>query len=206
MPEFEDPAYYPVHPHGTIKETVKFPPQLMPENGIDFPHLKHVHKWDVGEPKLESFEDRGRTFHVVASGGINTSRGPVHIRTEMTFWGVGLVYSSHGGLRDMGFVSGCTPIDHTYSELRLSTAVKRKSPDDAGDVPDKLALGMIKGQNSEVLGLHPGGDRDIWEHMEYKANPALVREELAGHVAVRKWAARFYDDPAPAPRMALAGQ
>jgi nitrite reductase/ring-hydroxylating ferredoxin subunit len=198
VPEFADPAYYPVYPHGTAKETVKFPPQLMPENGIDFPHLKHVHKWDVGEPQLELFEDHGRSFHVVASGGIETKRGPVRIRTQMTYWGVGLVYSSHTGLRDMGFVSGCIPIDHTYSELRLSTAVKRKSPDDVGDTPDNLALGMIRGQNSEVLGVHSGGDRDIWENMQYNPTPALVREEAAGHVAVRKWAAKFYSD-APAP-------
>jgi 3-ketosteroid 9alpha-monooxygenase subunit A len=195
VPEFEDPDYYPVFPHGAAADTVRFVPQLLLENAVDFPHLKYVHNWNVGEPGMEKYENRGESFAVVSYGAIETSRGPARLRTEIEAWGVSLIYSHLTGLRDMGFVSSCTPIDDMYSEIRLSTAV-RKPSGDAGDEPDSLAKAMIKGQVDEVIGGRPGGDRDIWEHMIYRARPPMVREEATGMRALREWAATFYVDPA----------
>lgn len=192
--EFEDPSYYPIYPHGVASEVLPFPPQLHAENGVDWPHLKFVHHWDADEYGLAEYEDRGRSFYVRAFGAIDTPRGVAKMQTEINYWGVGLIYSHLTGLRDMGFISSMIPIDESTSELRLTTAVRRKEGDE-GDVPDKFALAMIGGQITEVLGTHQGGDRDIWEHMVYQPNPALTREEVGGMIAIRKWMDKFYEDP-----------
>jgi hypothetical protein len=53
---------------------------------------------------------------------------------------------------------------------------------------------MIEAQAEEVIGGRAGGDKDIWEHMVYRTSPPLVGEEAAGMRALRRWAARFYED------------
>ncbi|MDB5970074.1 MAG: oxygenase KshA [Hydrocarboniphaga sp.] len=193
VPEFHDDAYYPVYPHGGIKGEANFPPQLLVENAVDVPHLKYVHNWTADEPGMGKFEDRGQSFYVETFGAIDTVKGIARLQTQIEIWGIGLVYSHLSGLRDMGFVSGMVPIDDLRSEVRLTTAVKRKAGD-TGDEPDSFARAMIAAQAEEVIGMRAGGDRDIWEHMEYRANPALVREEVAGWLALRNFTAKFYDD------------
>lgn len=195
VPEFDDPGYYPIHPHGTASETVPFPPQLQLENAVDMAHMKYVHHWDASEPSLDLFENRGNSFQVQLSGSIRTPRGETRLHSSLDIWSVGLIYTHLTGLRDMGLVSSQIPVDHDTSEMRLSVAMKRKEGHDS-DVPDSLAMAMIEAQKTEVLGKRPGGDRDIWEHMEYKVRPALVAEEAASMRALRKWAATFYAEPA----------
>lgn len=192
-PEFEDPAFYPMYPHGTAMDTVPFPPQVLSENGIDWPHLKYVHNWGAGDFGCESFEDRGNSFHIKIFGAIETPRGIAQLKSEMNKWGVGLNYASLSGLRDFGFVIGMTPVDETYSEIRLSSAVRRKAGD-TSEVPDNFAAAMHAGQVREILSGRLGGDRLIWEHMEYKVNPLLVPEEVPGTLALRRWLDRMYQD------------
>jgi hypothetical protein len=115
------------------------------------------------------------------------------MRTQIDIWGIGLVYSHLTGLRDMGFVSGNTPIDQDRSLLMLSSAVRRKDGD-TGDKPDNFAMAMHNGQVEEVLGGRPGGDMDIWEHMVYLERPLLTKEEAPGMLALRAWCAKFYPD------------
>lgn len=193
VPEFEDSSYYPVYPEGIASGKVPFPPQLLVENAVDFPHLYYVHNWNAGKPGIESIEDRGSSFYVKSFGHIMSPRGPAAMMTEISLWGVGLVYSHLSGLRDMGFTASVTPIDDEYSQVFLTAAVKRKEGD-LGSKLDSFAKSMVAGQVEEVLGTRPGGDRDIWEHMEYQPNPALVREELPGWRALKKWTAKFYAD------------
>jgi phenylpropionate dioxygenase-like ring-hydroxylating dioxygenase large terminal subunit len=190
---FEDPEFYPIYPHGTAMDKVPFPPQVLAENGVDWPHLKYVHHWDAGEFGLEKFEDRGNSFYIKIFGAINTAKGVAKLTSEMNRWGVGLTYTRLTGLRDYGFVCGMTPIDESESEIRLSSAVRRKSGDTA-DVPDNVAVALHAGQVKELLSDKAGGDRMIWTHMEYKANPILVREEVAGTHALRVWLDKQYQD------------
>lgn len=192
-PEFEDPEYYPMYPHGTATDIVSFPPHVLSENGIDWPHLKYVHHWGAGDFGCESFEDRGNSFNIKIFGAIETSRGIASVKSEMNKWGVGLNYASLSGLRDFGFVIGMTPIDEEKTEIRLSTAVRRKAGHES-DTPDKFAAAIAAGQVSEILGARLGGDRLIWEHMEYKVNPMLVPEEVPGTIALRRWLDRMYKD------------
>ena len=193
VPEFSDPDYYPVYPHGATKDVVSFPPQLLSENGIDWPHLKYVHHWDAGDFGCESYEDRGNSFHIKIFGAIKTNRGVAQIRSVMTKWGVGLNYAKLSGLRDYGFAIGMTPIDQTHTEIRLSSAVKRKAGD-TSDVPDKFATALHGGQITEILTEKFGGDRLIWEHLAYQTKPLLVPEEAAGTHALRRWMDKFYQD------------
>jgi len=191
--EFEDPGFYPMYPHGTAKDTVPFPPQLLSENGVDWPHLKYVHNWGAGEFGCERFEDCGNSFNIKIFGAIETPKGTARLTSEMNKWGVGLNYATLSGLRDFGFVVGMTPIDEAQTEIRLSAAVRRKTGD-TSDTPDKFAAAIIAGQIAEILGNRPGGDRMIWEHMQYKVNPLLVPEEVQGTLALRRWLDKFYAD------------
>ncbi|MBO0879267.1 MAG: Rieske 2Fe-2S domain-containing protein [Mycobacterium sp.] len=190
--EFEAREYYPVFPYGARQTTAKVVPQLLLENAIDFPHLEHVHGWRRGTSGLEKYEPHGRSFEIVSYGAIETSHGPAHIRADTTAWGVSLVFSHMTGLRDLVFFSSVTPIDDERSEIRLSITAKRKEPGSATE-PDSFAKAMIEAQASEVIGTRDGGDLDIWEHMVYRTQPPLVREEAEGMRALRKWAANFYD-------------
>jgi 3-ketosteroid 9alpha-monooxygenase subunit A len=189
--EFEAPEYYPVFPYGARKTTAKVVPQLLLENAIDFPHLEHVHGWGRGTSGLEKYEPCGSSFEIVSYGAIETSRGPADIRADTTAWGVSLVFSRMTGLRDLAFFSSVTPIDDERSEIRLSIAVKRKDVGTETE-PDPLAKAMIEAQAGEVIGPRGGGDLDIWEHMLYRTQPPLVREEADGMRTLRSWAANFY--------------
>lgn len=189
--EFQSPDYYPLYPFGTTRSEMRIVPQLILENAIDFPHLKYVHDWNVGEPGLESYGASGDKFMIVSYGAINTARGVLKIRAETEAYGISLVYSNMTGARQMGFLSCVTPIDDERSEVFLSTAVQRKKGDQGAE-PDGLAKAMIDAQAEELLGHRPGGDRDIWENMRYRTRPPLVPEEADGMRTLRSWARKFY--------------
>jgi 3-Ketosteroid 9alpha-hydroxylase C-terminal domain len=66
-------------------------------------------------------------------------------------------------------------------------------PDARSHNPDDLALRF----HSHLFGLLSTvfDDLEIWRYQKYVENPALSKVDAKGYVALRKWAAQFYDVP-----------
>jgi 3-ketosteroid 9alpha-monooxygenase subunit A len=190
--ESDDPAYYPLHPHGAHRAEVTFPPQFAFENVADISHLRTVHKWaDV--PVLNGAGADGDMFFTDFTGHVNTSRGVAEARVENYQWGLGVVYSRLHGLHPTAQISAITPIDHDRSVYSLSIWVGRV---DDTDEPKGRAKAVIDEQCRQALNAG-GNDRVIWDNQLYIENAPLVGDERRTIGVFRAWARRFREDNPP---------
>lgn len=190
VPEFADPSYSTIDV-GTHCAQVKFYPQFVAENQVDFAHLKYVHQWHEIDPEIEAYESRGACFYSRTTGGIATKQGPVRLRVENETWGMGYIVSSVTGLRDTKLVISVTPVDEDVSDMRLTMVVRRKDGAEPGSELDPFGKSIIGGQVEALFGSNPG-DLDIWENQVYIATPPYPKEEVRAFIALREWARQFY--------------
>lgn len=192
--EAEDPAFYPLYPHGAQRANVTFPPQFAFENVADISHLRTVHKWaDV--PVLNGGGADGDMFFTDFTGHVPTRKGEVSVRVENYQWGLGVVYSRLHGLHPTAQISAITPIDHETSVYSLSIWVGRL---DDTDEPKGRAKAVIDEQCKQAL-IAGGNDRIIWDNQVYIENAPLVGDERKTIGAFRAWARRFREDNPPRP-------
>jgi 3-ketosteroid 9alpha-monooxygenase subunit A len=186
--------YFDIYPHCARVDKARLVPQLIAENTIDFPHLKWVHRWEAGEPELVDFEAADHRFTATMRGSLETKKGLANMVTTMNNYGVGLAVSPMDGLRPMIQVISAIPVDKEHSEIRMTMFVTKPEGADPAE-PDGLARGIVRAQAREALDYDPArGDRRIWEHMRYVDRPPLVPEEFSSTMALRQWAAQFYED------------
>jgi 3-ketosteroid 9alpha-monooxygenase subunit A len=185
--------YFDIYPHCARTDRLRFVPQMVVENTVDFPHLKWVHRWEAEEPELVGFEADGHRFTATMRGSLQTRKGTSQLETTMNHYGIGFAIAPINGLRPMIQIYSAIPVDHDHCDVRMTMFVTVPDGVDPS-VPDNLAQGMIDAQAREALDKRPGaGDRNIWEHMRYVQRPPLVQEEMPATKAVRRWAAQFYE-------------
>ena len=162
-PETVSPDYYPAWPHGTVLDPMACQPQIMAENIADVVHVHYAHRW-VDIPEITDWDDDGPVLRVGYRGTFPSPRGPVDAVFGNKAYGFGVLRTRMESLRKFIHILCPTPVDHETIDVRLSAWVER-APGDIGDVPDTVAMALIKAQHAEVLG--PNVDRNIWENQAY---------------------------------------
>ena len=191
VPEFENSAEHSKLEEGTHSARVKFYPQFVAENQVDFAHLKYVHLWHEIDPEIVDYQERGPCFFSKTTGGIATKQGPVRLHVENETWGMGYIVSSVTGLRDSKLVISVTPVDDDISDMRLTMVVRRKPDAEPGGELDSFGKSVIAAQVEALFGSNPG-DMDIWENQIYIETPPYPKEEVRAFIALRDWARQFY--------------
>ncbi|BBY83728.1 hypothetical protein H7I53_26935 [Mycolicibacterium pulveris] len=190
-PEAVSPDFYPAWPHGAVLDPMACQPQIMAENIADVVHVHYAHRW-LDIPTITQWDDDGPVLVVGYRGQFSSPRGPVDAEFGNKAYGFGVMRTRMHSLRKFIHILCPTPIDRERMDVRLSAWVQR-APGDTGDVPDKVAMALIKAQHAEVLG--PNVDRTIWENQAYLERPGFRSQERQ-YIAFRKWAKQFYPDPA----------
>ena len=202
VPEADDPAFYPLHPHSRMLNRVKVHPQLIIENAADAYHIPPVHHGAA--PRTTSFHVEGHRLHATietvygaGKGGTwLTPDGPVkaHITYDTYGLGIGFVRFPSEAF-DTVQITSHTPVDEAYTDYWFMQT-SRREPGDAGDAPSGHAKRFLELQQLTVR-----QDFFIWENMKYMERPNFTPEEAADYQALRSWAAGLYptDEP-PAPR------
>jgi phenylpropionate dioxygenase-like ring-hydroxylating dioxygenase large terminal subunit len=192
-PETQSPDFYPAWPHGTALDPMSCQPQIMAENIADVVHVHYAHRW-LDIPRFTAWQEDGPILVVDYEGQFGSPRGPVEAVFGNKAYGFGVLRTRMNSLRKFVHILCPTPIDTATMDVRLSAWVER-APGDAGDVPDKVAMALIKAQHAEVLG--PNVDRTIWENQAYLEHPGFRNLERQ-YVAFRKWSQQFYPgEPVP---------
>lgn len=186
VPEFSDPDFYPLVPHGVrhIWQRVNFQPQHVIENSADAAHLKYVHK-NAEVPTVDRHEPMGHLFHFTfGTTYLTPDAGEVPGALPGTWRGPGVLTFMLQGVHDAVEYVTVTPIDYTCSDLRISVVARRTEGDDE---PQGMALRIMKHQIKEIE-----RDLPIWQHMRYNPKPPLATEEGKAFTVLRRWTDQFY--------------
>jgi phenylpropionate dioxygenase-like ring-hydroxylating dioxygenase large terminal subunit len=148
--------------------------QVMMENDVDTPHFKYVHGTETIPRQEERFDGRVKFTAGTRADGRTLSR-------EVHQIGFGLLRVTDV----LVFIAASTPIDVDHTHQRWVFAYPK-------------ALGAEAGQGYVDAFAKSGIYQDIpiWEHMQYRERPLLVKGD--GNVmAFRRWAEQFYTPTAP---------
>lgn len=180
IPEVSDPNYRVVARYltpfaGSMQDVV--------ENGVDMPHFRTVHKWEVREiqwePKDHTYTIGYDSLESIRGGGNSVlfqslTEGPGFTRTR--FWG------AHQGVS----IHGVTPAEDGIIKLFQLYVYH-------DDLPDKFALMAAEGSSLEWA-----ADVPIWENKRYLPKPLLTNGD--GPVtAYRHWFSQFYPASSESP-------
>lgn len=106
-------------------------------------------------------------------------------------FGLGGAISVFEGAQNHRLIFTCTPVGDGRSDLFYSIWWPRVPGDDS-DVPDGKLRELIERQLLSTV----FDDLRIWRHQRYVEHPALSKADTKGYMALRKWAAQFYEVPA----------
>jgi nitrite reductase/ring-hydroxylating ferredoxin subunit len=189
---FEDPGFYPMDAEMRQTHRVKCHPQLVVENGVDPAHVMPIH--GAGEmPEIQSYGSDGHIWRTVITASYGAGRKstwmtPGGRRTatlEWVLWGIGMGTSEWPEeLMSLVMFLCATPVDDTYSDIRLCLTAKRH-PD--SPEPPSAVRKMIAHQMHTVT-----QDFFIWENMKVLHPPNFAPEEAKPYATMRKWAQQFY--------------
>jgi phenylpropionate dioxygenase-like ring-hydroxylating dioxygenase large terminal subunit len=185
VPGFVADDFVPAYPAGIeVWRDLAVFPQFVAENIVDAAHFRFVHS-ARSVSSITSYETDGPTFTVRHEFDSRRS-----VRLTMSASGVGYLVGefTRDGMPSHVEVQCSTPVSADTSDLRGSVWVHKSLAEDpvATDA-------LIRIQHEEL-----GRDIPIWEHLHYVEHAPLVGMESKPYRALRKWAAQFYVDPAPA--------
>ncbi len=107
---------------------------------------------------------------------------------EWNLWGLGMGTSEWPPELGSLIMWLCTtPVDETYSDIRLCLTARRQSPDDTE--PPPAIRRMIEHQMRTVT-----QDFFIWENMKVLHVPNFAPEEATNYGRMRRWARQFYPE------------
>jgi phenylpropionate dioxygenase-like ring-hydroxylating dioxygenase large terminal subunit len=187
IPEAGHPDWYQAWP-GAVHtvESARLFPQYVLENTVDLTHLRFVHGWD-DVPVTEDFAAGEASFRSSFGGHLTTRTGRAPIRNTTEAWGVSCMLSRLEGLRETVQLMCTTPVDDNTCDVRFSVFVRRAPDDPPGETPG-LVRAIVRAQTEGEW----AKDAPIWEHLAYVDNPAVIGDEAAAFVALRRWSRRFY--------------
>jgi 3-ketosteroid 9alpha-monooxygenase subunit A len=192
FPQFEtDPAaYYRAYPEFSRRaEREPVHPQIVAENAPDSAHFEYVHHATV-TPRVLDWKIVDQEWQFVAGWPDTRSENPedLALRFHSHLFGLGGAISVFEGAQNHRLIFTCTPVDDECSDLFYSIWWPR-IPGDSSEVPHgDLRDTIEKHFLSTVF-----DDLQIWRYQKYVENPALSREDAKGYMALRKWAAQFYE-------------
>lgn len=192
FPQFDaDPAaYYRPYPEfSRLAEREPVHPQIVAENGPDSAHFRYVHRATVTPQMLDwNIVDQEWRF---LTGWPNTSGGDpgrMALRIHSHMFGLGGAISAFEGSSNHLLIFACTPVDDEFSNLFYSIWWPR-NPGDNSDVPPDAVRERVERHRLITV----WDDLNIWRYQKYVENPALSKADAKPHMALRKWAAQFYD-------------
>jgi hypothetical protein len=136
---------------------------------------------------LVAYRDESGQLHVLEA---HCKHLGAHIGHGGTVIGDGLggAISVFEGAQNHRLIFTCTPVDDECSDLFYWIWWPRTAGDIA-DVPDGRTRDVIEKQFLSTV----FDDLEIWRYHKYVERPALSRQDAKGYMALRKWAAKFYD-------------
>jgi hypothetical protein len=110
------------------------------------------------------------------------------LRIHSNMFGLGGAISVFAGQSNHRLIFACTPVDDEYSNMFYSIWEPRV-PGDESDVPPDSIRKRIEKQFLVTV----WDDLEIWRYQTYVEHPALSKVDAKPYMALRKWAAQFYD-------------
>ncbi len=148
-------------------------PQDVGENGVDAPHLAHLHGMQAVRLAVD-FE--GPRFHWLIEGNYEFDGDHFQLRIDGINHGLGFSVFERSGKRDTVACVSITPVREGCTEVQIAAIAEGD-----GDMTDEL----------DELDDFLGPDVPIFQRKIYRADPILCEND--GHVAeFRRWARQFY--------------
>ena len=156
----------------------------MGENQVDRAHFRFVHG-TLEVPECEAHPE-GPVFHVYQKTRMQTPRGPIEGRIDVSAYGYGVSTVRFSGIVDTLLLACVTPLDGESVDANFAFSVKKLANEAATSGVGKALIADIEKQMRE--------DTPIWEHKIYRERPLLCDGD--GPIAAyRRWAAQFYSEP-----------
>ncbi|MCG8588907.1 MAG: aromatic ring-hydroxylating dioxygenase subunit alpha [Proteobacteria bacterium] len=181
LPEVEDDAWS----EGERRRwKIRSHNQEMAENSVDCAHFRYVHG-TLSVPETEAKEN-GPVLEVMSKTKFGTPKGEMEGSISSAMHGFGFNWVRFTGIVETFLVSGITPIDGEYVDVRFEFRVKKLGNADATKGVGAALIRDIEKQMAE--------DTPIWENKVFHERPALCDGD--GPIAVfRRWCQQFYSEP-----------
>lgn len=159
----------------------------MGENQVDRAHFRYVHG-TLEVPECEAEAD-GPVFRVYQRSKMQTPRGPVIGKIDITAFGYGVSLVRFSGIVDTLLIACVTPVDGEHVDVQFVFTVKKLANENATKGVGLALIADIEKQMRE--------DTPIWEHKVYHERPLLCDGD--GPIAqYRRWTRQFYSEGVPA--------
>jgi 3-ketosteroid 9alpha-monooxygenase subunit A len=159
----------------------------MGENQVDRAHFRYVHG-TLEVPECEAEAD-GPVFRVYQRSKMQTPRGPVIGKIDITAFGYGVSLVRFSGIVDTLLIACVTPVDGEHVDVQFVFTVKKLANENATKGVGMALIADIEKQMRE--------DTPIWEHKVYHERPLLCDGD--GPIAqYRRWTRQFYSEGVPA--------
>lgn len=184
IPTFEDIGHADWTPLEKRQWRIRTHNHEMGENQVDRAHFRYIHG-TLEVPECEGRAD-GPVFRVYQRSKMQTPRGPVEGKIDVTAYGYGVSFVRFSGIVDTLLVACVTPIDGQVVEANFAFTVKKLGSDAATAGVGKALIADIEKQMRE--------DTPIWENKLYRNKPLLCDGD--GPIGpYRRWARQFYSEP-----------
>jgi phenylpropionate dioxygenase-like ring-hydroxylating dioxygenase large terminal subunit len=182
--EYGDPAWTPYERRSWRIRTHN---HEMGENQVDRAHFRYVHG-TLEVPECEAEAD-GPVFRVYQRSKMQTPRGPVVGKIDITAFGYGVSLVRFSGIVDTLLIACVTPVDGEHVDVQFVFTVKKLANENATKGVGLALIADIEKQMRE--------DTPIWEHKVYHERPLLCDGD--GPIAqYRRWTRQFYSEGVPA--------
>lgn len=168
-------------PVGTRTWKVRVHVQEIGENGLDAPHVEHVHNTPV--PDLTRAEGDGPTFRIETRPKPGCPTAEYLDGIDRTLWGLGVSMNEFRGAVTARVVITRTPIDDQLTEITAAFLPKTLESEEETRAIGQMLMARIGDELEQ--------DIPIWEHKVYVERPLLVKGD-GPVVAWRTWCKQFY--------------
>jgi nitrite reductase/ring-hydroxylating ferredoxin subunit len=178
--EYQNPEWT---PYERRQWKIKTHNHEMGENQVDRAHFRFVHG-TMEVPECEAAPE-GPVFKVYQRSKMQTPRGPVIGKIDITAYGYGISLVRFSGIVDTLLIACVTPIDGEHVDVSFVFTVKKLANENATRGVGAALIADIEKQMRE--------DTPIWEHKIYHERPLLCDGD--GPIAqYRRWSKQFYSD------------